>query len=108
MLFSQAEWQVFHRHCSPKGPRSTDEFFPKACDDFQVMFPIFDVSGHYEPASDGRNDPAAIICVSRHFSSKQARINSLMSGLFERKMPLVSSHLMQDPLAGSFRPLLAG
>src|ERR1700730_17737546 len=42
------------------------------------------VSGHYKPASNGRNDPATKICVSRHSSSKQARINSLMSGLFER------------------------
>jgi hypothetical protein len=49
-----------------------------------------DVSGHYKPASNGRNDPATKICVSRHFSSKQARTNSLMSGLFERKMPLFS------------------
>jgi hypothetical protein len=48
------------------------------------------VSGHYKPASNGRNDPAMKICVSRHFPSKQARINSLMSGLFERKMPLSS------------------
>ena len=48
------------------------------------------VSGHYKPASNGRNDPATKICVSRHFSSKQARTNSLMSGLFERKMPLFS------------------
>jgi hypothetical protein len=30
------------------------------------------------------------ICISRHFSSKQARTNSLMSGLFERKMPFFS------------------
>jgi hypothetical protein len=26
------------------------------------------VSGHYKPASNGRNDPATKICVSRHFS----------------------------------------
>jgi hypothetical protein len=31
------------------------------------------VSGHYKPASNGRNDPAMKICVSRNFSSKQAR-----------------------------------
>ena len=31
-----------------------------------------------------------------------------MSGLFERKMPLFSQGLMRAPLAGSFRPLLAG
>jgi hypothetical protein len=48
------------------------------------------VSGHHKPASKGRNDPAMKICLNRHFSSKQARINSLMSGLFERKMPLFS------------------
>ena len=48
------------------------------------------VSGHYKPASNGRNDPAAKICVSRHFSSKQARTNSFVWGLFERKMPLFS------------------
>jgi hypothetical protein len=48
------------------------------------------VSGHHKPATNGRNDPATKICVRRHFSSKQARINSLMSGLFERKMPLFS------------------
>jgi hypothetical protein len=48
------------------------------------------VSGHCKPASNGRNDPATKIKVSRHFSSKQARINSLMSGLFERKTPLFS------------------
>ena len=48
------------------------------------------VSGHYKPASNGRNDPATKICVSRHFSSKQARTNSFVWGLFERKMPLFS------------------
>src|SRR5258705_6466544 len=66
------------------------------------------VSGHYKPASNGRNDPGTKICVSRHFSSKQVRIYSLMSGLFERKMPLFSQGLMRAPLAGSFRLLLAG
>ena len=50
------------------------------------------VSGHFDPASNGRNDPATIIDVSRHFSSKQARYNLLISGLFERKMPLSSQH----------------
>jgi hypothetical protein len=48
------------------------------------------VSGHFEPASNDRNDPATINCVSRHFSSKQTRSNSFVSGLFERKMPLLS------------------
>jgi len=66
------------------------------------------VSGHFKQASNGRNDPATLICVSRHFSSNQTRRNSLVSGLFERKMPLFSSHLMQDSLAGSFRPSVAG
>jgi hypothetical protein len=66
------------------------------------------VSGHFKPASNGRNDPATLICVSRHFPSNQTRRNSLVSGLFERKMPLFSSHLMQDSLAGSFRPSVAG
>src|SRR5258708_3187999 len=51
---------------------------------------VQDVSGHYKPASNGRNDPATKICVSRHFSSKQARTNSLVWALFERKMPLFS------------------
>jgi predicted nuclease of predicted toxin-antitoxin system len=51
---------------------------------------VLDVSGHYEPATNGRNDPATKICISRHFSSKQSRINSLIWGLFERKMPLFS------------------
>jgi hypothetical protein len=50
----------------------------------------YDVSGHFKPASNDRNDPATINRVSRHFSSKQARFNSLVSGLFERKMPLLS------------------
>jgi hypothetical protein len=54
------------------------------------------VSGHSKPASDGRNDPATIIGVSRHFSFNQAHCNSLLSGLFERKMPLCSKHLTQD------------
>jgi hypothetical protein len=31
------------------------------------------VSGHFQPASNGRNDPATIICISRHFSSNQTR-----------------------------------
>lgn len=48
------------------------------------------VSGHSKPASNGRNDPAIVIGVSRHFSFKQARSNSLLSSLFERKMPLSS------------------
>src|SRR5260370_25524677 len=67
-----------------------------------------DVSGHFKPASNGRNVPATLVCVCRHFSSNQTRRNSLISGLFERKMPLFSSHLMQDSLAGLFRPLVAG
>jgi len=47
------------------------------------------VSDHFKPASNYRNDPAIKNCLSRHFSSKQARCNSLVSGLFERKMPLL-------------------
>jgi hypothetical protein len=31
------------------------------------------VSGHYKPASNGRNDPATKFYVSRHFSSEQAQ-----------------------------------
>jgi hypothetical protein len=42
------------------------------------------VSDHYKPASNGRNDPATQICVSRHFSSKQARINSLIRASKEK------------------------
>ena len=66
------------------------------------------VSGHLKPASDGRNDPATIIGVSRHFSFNQAHCNLLLSGLFEREMPLSSKHLPHDRLAGSFRPFVAG
>src|ERR1700751_1553519 len=69
---------------------------------------LSDVSGHLKPASDGRNAPATIICVSRHFSFNQAHCNLLLSGLFEREMPLCSKHLTQDRLAGSFRPFVAG
>jgi hypothetical protein len=54
----------------------------------RIKFPA--VSGHFKPASNGRNDPATIICVSRHFSFNQARCNSLLSALFERRMPLFS------------------
>ena len=61
-----------------------------------------DVSGHYKPASKGRNDPATKIYVSRHFPSEQARSNSLMSGLFERKTPLFSRGLMQLNRLGHF------
>jgi hypothetical protein len=50
----------------------------------------FDCDQRQEHASKGRNDPATKICVSRHFSSKQAHFNSLISGLFERKTPLFS------------------
>jgi hypothetical protein len=49
------------------------------------------------------------ICVSRHFSSKQARINSLMSGLFERKMPLFFHEVLCGlRWLGHFDHLLAG
>jgi hypothetical protein len=69
---------------------------------------LLSVRGHFKPASNGRNDPATIIGVSRHFSFKQTRRNSLLSGLFERKMPLFSKCLTQNELAGSFRPFVAG
>ena len=48
------------------------------------------VSDHFKPASNYRNDPATLVYVSRHFSSKQARCKLLLSGLFERKIPLSS------------------
>jgi hypothetical protein len=46
------------------------------------------VSDHFKPANNYRNDPATPGRISRHFSSKQARCKLLLSGLFERKMPL--------------------
>ena|ERR1700752_4451740 len=72
------------------------------------MLGPFCVSDHFKPASNYRNDPATLRCVSRHFSSKQARCNWFVSGLFERKMPFHSSNLTQNSLAGSFRPFVAG
>ena len=33
------------------------------------------VSGHLKPASDGRNDPAMTICVSRHFLSTKPAVS---------------------------------
>jgi hypothetical protein len=84
---------------SPIHPREfgTDEKAREIRESFESIFGYSgkaglrqNVSGHYNPASKGRNDPATKICVSRHFSSKQARNTSLVWGLFERKMPLFS------------------
>jgi hypothetical protein len=55
--------------------------------------PRVNVSDHFKPATDYRNDPATKVRVSRHFSSKQARYKLLLSSLFERKMPLSLKHL---------------
>jgi hypothetical protein len=51
-------------------------------------FVRINVSDHGKPASKYRNDPVTQGCGSRHFSSKQARYKVLLSGLFERKIPL--------------------
>jgi eukaryotic-like serine/threonine-protein kinase len=76
--------------------------------DFQVIegyndgYPRTSPVGSFEANFSGLYDmggnvnPATVIDVSRHFSSKQARNNSLISGLFERKMPLFSQHLTHN------------
>ena len=38
---------MFHRHRSGIGSWSTGECFPKARDDFQVTFPVFDLGLKY-------------------------------------------------------------
>jgi hypothetical protein len=55
------------------------------------------VSGHYKPASNGRNDPATKICVSWHFSSKQARTKLVDVGLVRKK----NASLFMRSYAGS-------
>jgi Mu transposase, C-terminal len=59
-----------------------------------------------EAGSNGPND-IVTNCVSRHFSSKQARINSLMSGLFERKF-LCFHEVLSGPPIRWVIPLPAG
>jgi hypothetical protein len=43
IFFQQAEWQVLHGHWPRLTPWPTNKCFPKAGDDFRVMFPIFDL-----------------------------------------------------------------
>ena len=47
IFFPQTECQVLHRHWPSIGGGPTDNCFPKACDDFQVMFPILDLRVKY-------------------------------------------------------------
>ncbi len=95
----ESNWRHLLDHLDPIKPEwrnETDDTGPGTLALIVGTSNLGDVSGHLKPASDGRNDPATIIGVSRHFSFNQAHCNSLLSGLFERKMPLCSKHLTQD------------
>jgi len=59
IFFPQAEWQVLHGHWPGIAAWPTNKCFPKLCDDFQVVFPIFDLRVKYWGASSNR---AKIYC----------------------------------------------